>query len=185
MSKSYSYYSYLLLDDTVKQKLITICMYGNNKEQSIGFFRTAIGLYYLSRIMVEDQLDFKAIDKNFNRFIFDVIGRGHSITSVLQYLSSKKVLWVLESRSFLNHFLDFFPDIPFSKIILLLTVNLSVSKKISKLPLKGALRDWLLKQNEMQNLGMLEESTSESPATEHIKSLTIPPESSGSPAEAA
>lgn len=60
----------------------------------MGFFRTAVGLYYLSKIMVEDQLDFKAIDKAFNRFIFDVIGRGHSITSVLQFLGSKKVLWV-------------------------------------------------------------------------------------------
>ena len=84
--KKYSYYSYLLLDDNVKQKLINICMFGNNREQAIGFFRLAICLYYLSRIMVEDELDFKAIDKNFNRFIFQVIGRGHSITSVLQYI---------------------------------------------------------------------------------------------------
>ncbi|MCM1511854.1 MAG: hypothetical protein NC112_01860 [Oxalobacter formigenes] len=147
--KKYSYYSYLLLDDTIKQKLTHICMYGNNREQAVGFFRLATGLYYLSRIMVEDELDFKAIDKNFNRFIFQVIGRGHSITSVLQYMSSKKVLWVLESRAFLNLFLDQFPDIPFSKILIMLTVNLSVSKKISGLPVTGPLRDWLLKQNEM------------------------------------
>ena len=148
MKKNYSYYSYLLLDENVKQKLVNICMYGNNREQAIGFFRLAVGLYYLSRIMVEDELDFKAIDKNFNRFIFDVIGRGHSITSVLQYMSSRKVLWTLESRAFLSLFLDHLPDIPFSKILILLTVNLSVSKKISELPIEGPLRDWLLKQNE-------------------------------------
>lgn len=147
--KKYSYYSYLLLDDDVKQKLANICLYGNNREQAVGFFRLATGLYYLSRIMVEDELDFKAIDKNFNRFIFQIIGRGHSITSVLQYMSSKKILWVLESRSFLNLFMDMFPDIPFSKILILLTVNLSVSKKISGLPVSGPVRDWLLKQNEM------------------------------------
>ncbi|MDR0933718.1 MAG: hypothetical protein LBM56_01330 [Burkholderiaceae bacterium] len=147
--KRYSYYSYLLLDDHVKQKLTNICMYGNNREQAIGFFRLATGLYYLSRIMVEDELDFKAIDKNFNRFIFQVIGRGHSITSALQYMSSKKVLWVLESRAFLNLFMDNFPDIPFSRILILLTVNLSVSKKISGLSIAGPLRDWLLKQNAM------------------------------------
>ncbi|MCL1886469.1 MAG: hypothetical protein FWG01_00820 [Betaproteobacteria bacterium] len=147
--KKYSYYSYLLLDDSVKQKLTNICLFGNNREQAVGFFRLAIGLYYLSRIMVEDELDFKAIDKNFNRFIFDVVGRGHSITSVLQYISSRKALWVLESRSFLNLFLDHFPDIPFSKILILLTVNLSVSKKISGLPVTGPLRDWLMKQNEI------------------------------------
>ncbi len=159
--KKYSYYSYLLLDDNVKQKLINICMYGNNREQAIGFFRLATGLYYLSRIMVEDELDFKAIDKNFNRFIFQVIGRGHSITSVLQYMSSRKVLWVLESRAFLNLFLDMFPDIPFSKILILLTVNLSVSKKISGLPVKGPLRDWLLKQNEMYMATNENKTTSE------------------------
>ena len=147
--KKYSYYSYLLLDDNVKQKLTNVCLYGNNREQAVGFFRLATGLYYLSRIMVEDELDFKAIDKNFNRFIFEVIGRGHSITSVLQYMSSKKALWVLESRAFLNLFMDHFPDIPFSKILILLTVNLSVSKRISGLPVAGPLRDWLFKQNEM------------------------------------
>lgn len=154
--KKHSYYSYLLLDDNVKQKLINICVFGNNREQAVGFFRLAIGLYYLSRIMVEDELDFKAIDKNFNRFVVQVIGRGHSITSVLQYMSSRKVLWVLESRSFMNLFMDHFPDIPFSKILILLTVNLSVSKKISGLPVEGPLRDWLMKQNEM--LGIEDES---------------------------
>lgn len=143
--KRRSYYSYLLLDDTVKEKILAVMMYGNNKAQSIGFFRVAIGLYYLSRIMVEDELDFQAIDKEFNRFIFQTIGRGHSITSVLQYLSSKKVLWVLDSRSFLPTFLNYFSDIPFSKIVILLTINLSVAKKISKLSTEGPLQEWLLK----------------------------------------
>ena len=155
--RSYSYYSYLLLDDAVKDKLRAITMFGNNREQAIGFFRAAIGLYYLSRIMVEDQLDFKAIDKNFNRFIFDVIGRGHSITSVLQYMSSRKVLWVLESKSFISTFLDYFPDIPFSRIVMLLTINLSVAKKISGLPTAGPLQDWILKQNGLTSLPAVED----------------------------
>lgn len=143
MSKK-SYYTYLVLDDAVREKILAVMMYGNNKAQSIGFFRVTVGLYYLSRIMVEDELDFKSIDKNFNRFIFQTIGRGHSITSILQYLSSKKVLWVLNSRSFLPTFLNYFSDIPFSRVIFLLTVNLSVAKKISKLPTEGPLQEWLL-----------------------------------------
>ena len=142
-----SYYAHLILDDATKEKLIAVMMYGNNKKQAIGFFRSAIGLYYLSKIMVEDELDFKAIDKAFNKFIFDVIGRGHSITSVLQYLSSKKVLWVLDSRSFVATFLNYFPEISFSKMQILLTVNLNVSKKISKLTVDGVLRDWLIRQS--------------------------------------
>ena len=140
-------YEHLILDDDAKQRLIAVMMYGNNREQSMGFFRVATGLYYLSKIMVEDELDFKAIDKKFNRFVFDTIGRGHSITSVLQYLSSKKVLWVLESRSFILTFQDYFPEISLSKMQILLSVNLSVSKKISKLPVDGPLRDWLIQQS--------------------------------------
>ena len=145
--KRKSYFSHILLDDSAKEKLLAVMMYGNNREQAVGFFRTAIGLYYLSKIMVEDELDFKAIDKAFNRFIFDTIGRGHSITSTLQFLGSRKVLWVLESKSFIPTFLNYFSDIPFSKMQILLSVNLSVSKKISSIPVDGPLKEWLLKQN--------------------------------------
>jgi hypothetical protein len=144
--KKKSYYSYILLDSAAREKILAVMMLGNNKAQSIGFYRTALGLYYLSRIMVEDELDFKEIDKDFNRFIFNTIGRGHSITSILQYMSSKKVLWVLNSKAFLPAFLNYFSDIPFAKITLLLTINLSVSKKISGLATEGALQDWLLRQ---------------------------------------
>lgn len=145
--KRKSYYSHILLNDAAKEKLVAIMMYGNNKAQSVGFFRTAVGLYYLSKIMVEDQLDFKAIDKAFNRFIFDVIGRGHSITSILQFLGSRKVLWVLESKSFVPTFLNYFSEIPFSKMQILLSVNLSVSKKISQIPVDGPLKAWLIQQS--------------------------------------
>lgn len=140
-------YLHLILDDDTKEKILAVTLHGNNKAQSVGFFRAAIGLYYLSKIMVEDELDFKAIDKKFNRFIFDTIGRGHSITSVLQYLGSKKVVWVLDSRSFMTTFMNYFPEIPQSKIQILLSVNLTVSKKISKIPVDGVLRDWLLQQS--------------------------------------
>lgn len=144
--KKKSYYSYILLDDAAKEKVLAVMMYGNNKAQAVGFFRVALGLYYLSRIMVEDELDFKSIDKDFNRFIFQSIGRGHSITSILQYMSSRKALWVLNSNSFLPIFLNYFSDIPFTKINLLLTINLSVSKKISGLETEGPLQEWLLRQ---------------------------------------
>lgn len=140
-------YAHLILDDDVKQKTLAVMMHGNNRAQSTGFFRVALGMYYLSKIMVEDELDFKRIDKKFNRFIFDTLGRGHSITSILQYLSSKKVLWVLESRSFSPTFLTYFPEISGSKIQILLSVNLTVSKKISKITVEGPLKDWLIRQS--------------------------------------
>lgn len=159
--KKKSYYSHILLDAATKEKILAVMMYGNNKAQAIGFFRTALGLYYLSKIMVEDELDFKAIDKSFNRFIFDTIGRGHSITSILQFLGSKKVLWVLESKSFAPTFLNYFSDIPFSKIQILLSVNLTVSKKISGIPVEGPLREWLLKQSSAEQQSAPEQSFSQ------------------------
>lgn len=156
-------YLHLILDDDARDKILAVTMHGNNKEQSIGFFRVATGLYYLSKIMVESELDFKAIDKKFNRFIFETIGRGHSITSILQYLGSKKVLWVLDSKSFLTTFLHYFPEIQFSKIQILLSVNLTVSKKISAITVDGPLKDWLLKQSGADN----QKPTEDNPGTVH------------------
>lgn len=144
--KNKTYHSFIFLDQAVKEKILTVMMYGNNKAQSIGFFRVSTGLYYLSKIMVEDDLDFKAIDAEFNAFIFHSIGKGHSITSVLQYMSSKKVLWVLNSKSFIPTFLNYFSDIPFKNILLFLTINLSVSKKISGLTPEGTVQEWIVKQ---------------------------------------
>lgn len=152
--KKKTYHSFIFLDKTVKDKILTVMMYGNNKAQSIGFFRVATGLYYLSKIMVEDKLDFKAIDAEFNSFIFDTIGRGHSITSVLQYMSSKKVLWVLDSKSFISTFLNYFSDIPFKKILLFLSINLSVSKKISGLGPEGPVHDWIMNQGSKASSGI-------------------------------
>lgn len=149
MRKS-SYYSFIMLDDTAKEKILAVMLHGNSKTQSIDFFRTTIGLYYLSKIMVEDALDFTAIDREFNVFIYRTIGHGHSITSVLQYLSSKKVIWVLDSPSFIATFLNYFSDIPFKNIPLLLTINLSVSKRISALPTDGPVQNWILKQTALQ-----------------------------------
>lgn len=143
-----SYHSFIFLDQAVKERMLTVMMYGNNKAQSIGFFRVTVGLYYLSKIMVEDELDFKAIDAEFNTFIFQAIGRGHSITSVLQYMSSKKVLWVLNSKSFISTFLNYFSEIPFKNILLFLSINLSVSKKISGIAPEGPVQEWIIAQGQ-------------------------------------
>lgn len=145
--KKDSYYSHLLLDDAVKEKILTIMMFGNNRAQSVGYFRVTLGLYYLSKIMVEETLDFKMIDREFNRFIYRTLGGGHSITSILQYMSSKQVLLVLNSASFVSIFLNYFSEIPFRNIPILLSINLSVSKKISGLPTDGPLQDWILRQD--------------------------------------
>jgi hypothetical protein len=65
---------------------------GVDREESTGFFRVALGLYYLSGLMTKETLDFKQLDRDFNRFIYHTIGKGHSITSILQYMSGEKVV---------------------------------------------------------------------------------------------
>ncbi|CAN5372898.1 hypothetical protein BH11PSE11_BH11PSE11_31930 [soil metagenome] len=162
--KTKTYHSFIFLDRAVKERILTVMMYGNNKAQSIGFFRVTTGLYYLSKIMVEDELDFKAIDAEFNAFIFQTIGKGHSITSVLQYMSSKKVLWVLNSKSFVSTFLNYFSEIPFKNMLLFLTINLSVSKKISGLGTEGPLQEWIVKQGNTESGEILIDSESEQSA---------------------
>ncbi len=149
--KKKTYHSFIFLDQTVKEKILAVMLHGSNRVQSIGFFRVTIGLYYLSKIMVEDKLDFKAIDAEFNSFIYQAIGKGHSITSVLQYMSSKKVIKVLDSRFFISTFLNYFAEIPFRNMLLFLSINLSVSKKISGIPTEGPLQDWLLNQEKIRS----------------------------------
>ena len=148
--KTKSYYSFLMLDAGVKERVLAVTLFGNNRAQSEAYFRVTLGLYYLSKIMVEQELDFKAIDREFNVFIYRSIGRGHSITSILQFLSSKKVLLVLNSDAFIATFLNYFSEIPFRNIPVLLSINLAVSKKISGLTPDGPVKEWILRQDALQ-----------------------------------
>lgn len=141
--------SAIFLDQAIKEKIMAVTLHGNNREQSVAYFRVCLGLYYLSQIMVEKQLDFKKIDREFNVFIYRTIGPGHSITSILQYMSSRKVLLVLDSETFISTFFVYFSDIPLKNIPLLLSINLAVSKKISGLLPTGPVQDWILRQKNL------------------------------------
>ena len=140
----------ILLDDIIKERILAVTLYGNSKAQSIAYFRVCVGLYYLSKIMVEEKLDFKKIDREFNVFIYRIIGKGHSITSILQYMSSEKVLLVLQSELFISTFFIYFSDIPLKNIPLLLSINLAVSKNISGLATHGPVQEWILRQESLQ-----------------------------------
>ena len=121
------------LDAAVQEKILTVTRCGLTARESNGFFRTAVGLYYLAGLMTKEQLDFKALDKAFNRFIYRSIGAGHSVTSILQFMSGAKV--VVDS-------------IPF-----LLGLNLGVAKDISKIDARGPVADWLEKQRLLREEG--------------------------------
>ena len=134
------------LDVAVQEKILTVTRCGLSAGEASGFFRTAIGLYYLAGLMTKEQLDFKALDKAFNRFIYRSIGPGHSMTSILQFMSGAKVVEVLESPRFMRAMADYFPEVPVDSIPFLLGLNLGVAKDISKIDARGPVADWLEKQ---------------------------------------
>lgn len=132
-----------MIERRLQEQVINIAKCGKNRPQAVDFFRVALGLVYLDSIMTERKLDFKKIDRAYNRFIYHQIGAGHSITSILQYMSGAKVLAVLESPLFAQSFSAHCSDIPPDKVPLLLSVNLGVAKDISGLSVDGPVRDWI------------------------------------------
>lgn len=136
-----------MLDDTAQQRILAVAKTGNNSKQALGYFRLAVGLFYLSEIMVDREIDFDALHRQYNRFIGENIGVGHSITSVLQFMSGEKVMAIVHSERFMHAFMDNF-GVPFHHIPLMLLVNLEVSKNISKLPMEGPLHRWIVEQQE-------------------------------------
>jgi hypothetical protein len=93
--------------------------------------------------MTEETLDFKQIDAKYNRFIYHSIGGGHSIASVLQFMSGEKVLRVLQSERFRAAFAQHCPDIPVDSIFFLISLNLGVAKSLSGLDAVGPVVDWI------------------------------------------
>lgn len=134
------------MDDVVKQNVLALTRCGHGAAESVAWFRVALGLYYLSGLMTSETIDFKKIDKDFNRFIYQSIGKGHSITSVLQFMSGEKVVPVVDSPRFKAAFARHCPEVPTDTIAFLLSLNLGVAKNISKVDIGGALLDWIERQ---------------------------------------
>jgi hypothetical protein len=111
--------------------------------EASGFFRVALGLHYLVGLMTKEALDFKQIDREYNRFIYHSIGKGHSITSVLQFMSGEKVVPVLDSTRFIDAFAEHCPAVPVDTIAFLLSLNLGVAKSISGIDAVGPVADWI------------------------------------------
>ncbi|MES2831617.1 MAG: hypothetical protein V4695_06470 [Pseudomonadota bacterium] len=134
-----------MLDDYAQQRILAIAKIANNSKQALGYFRLAVGLFYLSQIMVDKEIDFDPLHRQYNQFINSSIGAGHSITSILQFMSGERVMAVVHSERFMHAFMDNF-GIPFHHIPLMLLVNLEVSKNISKIGIEGPLHRWIVDQ---------------------------------------
>jgi hypothetical protein len=136
------------MEQAIQDKVLAVARAGMTSAEAIGFFRVTLGLFYLARLMTSETLDFKQIDAAYNRFIYHSIGGGHSITSVLQFMSGEKVLRVLDAPRFQEAFATHCPDIPAETIPFLLSLNLGVAKDISKLDAVGPVADWIMRRKE-------------------------------------
>ncbi|MCG2585446.1 hypothetical protein LZ005_13985 [Massilia sp. TS11] len=136
------------MDVQIKQNVLAVMRLGRDREEAMGFFRVALGLYYLAGLMTDQAIDFKALDKVFNRFIYQTVGKGHSITSILQWMSGAKVLPVIESERFLNAFKTHCPEVSPDLIPFLMAMNLGVAKNISKLEVDGPVAEWIERQKQ-------------------------------------
>jgi hypothetical protein len=134
------------MDPVIKEKVLAVTGLGRTRIESTDWFRVALGLYYLAGLMTEEAIDFKKVDREFNRFIYHSIGKGHSITSVLQFMSGEKVMPVVESARFMAAFVHHCADVPPDTIPFLLELNLGVAKNISGLEVTGPLAEWIERQ---------------------------------------
>ena len=135
-----------MMDGALQEKILAVARCGMTSAEASGFFRVALGLQYLAGLMTDAVLDFKEIDGRYNRFIYHSIGKGHSIASVLQFMSGEKVLRVIESKRFMAAFAEHCPAVPVDSIPFLLSLNLGVAKDISGIAPTGPVADWIARQ---------------------------------------
>ena len=139
-----------MLTPEIKDKMLAVMQAGVDRTEATGFFRTALGLFYLSSLMTKDTLDFQQIDRDYNRFIYHALGKGHTITSILQYMSGAKVVPVVESKRFLKSFGQLCTEVPVESIPFLLGLNLGVAKDISKIDVRGPVADYIERQRQLR-----------------------------------
>ena len=131
------------MNKLIQDKLHALMREGHDRLEATDWFRVGLGLVYLAGLMTQETIDFKKVDREFNRFIYHTLGKGHSIASVLQYMSGEKVMPTVDSGRFMEAFRRHFPEIPGESIPFLLDLNLGVAKNISGLEATGPLADWI------------------------------------------
>jgi hypothetical protein len=137
-----------LMDTTIEDKILAVTRQGRTRLEATDWFRVATGLHYLAGLMTKEAIDFAKVDRDYNRFIYRSIGGGHTITSILQFMSGEKVLATLQSARFMAVFGEACPEVPPDSIPFLLELNLGVAKNISKLEVAGPVHDWLQQHRE-------------------------------------
>ena len=135
------------MDTAIQERVLQVARAARNRDESTDWFRVAVGLHYLASLVRPEAIDFKVVDKAYNKFIYQAIGKGHSIASALQFMSGAKVVPVVDSPRFMAIFAETCPEVPIDTIGFLLSLNLGVAKAISKLDIGGPVLEWIEKQN--------------------------------------
>ena len=136
------------MDSLTQEQLLVLMREGRSRAESTDWFRVALGLVYLAGLMTKEAIDFTAVDREFNRFIYHTLGKGHTITSVLQFMSGAKVMPTVESARFLDAFERHCPGVPLVSVPFLLELNLGVAKNISGLEPEGPLAGWIARNKQ-------------------------------------
>jgi hypothetical protein len=131
------------MDAATQDKLLILMREGRSRAESTDWFRVGLGLVYLAGLMTKDEIDFKTVDREFNRFVYHTLGKGHTITSVLQFMSGEKVMPTVDSSRFLAAFSRHCPGVPIVSVPYLLELNLGVAKNISGIEPEGPLVEWI------------------------------------------
>ena len=131
------------MDAISQEKLILLMREARGRLEATDWFRVGVGLVYLAGLMTRDEIDFKKVDREFNRFIYHTLGGGHTITSVLQFMSGEKVMPTVQCARFTEAFQRHCPGVPLVSIPFLLELNLGVAKNISGIGPEGPLADWI------------------------------------------
>lgn len=140
------------MNEALQDKLLLLMREAQGRVEQTDWFRVALGLVYLAGLMTKETIDFKKVDRAFNRFIYHTLGKGHSIASVLQFMSGEKVMPTVSSSRFMDAFRRHCPEIPPESIPFLLELNLGVAKNISSLDPSGPLADWVAQRKADQGL---------------------------------
>ncbi|WP_426194335.1 hypothetical protein [Massilia sp. DWR3-1-1] len=135
------------MDTAIQEHVLQVARAARTRDESLAWFRVAVGLHYLAALVRPEAIDFTVVDKAYNTFIYRAVGRGHSIASALQFMSGAKVVPVVDSPRFIAVFAEHCPEVPIDTIGFLLSLNLGVAKAISKLDIGGPVLDWIEKQN--------------------------------------
>ena len=138
------------MDTVIKDKALAIMRMGRTRVEATDWLRVTLGLYYLAGLMKEESIDFRKVDREYNKVIYQALGPGHSITSALQFMSGAKVVPVLDTPRFMDAFGALCTEVPVASIPFLLSLNLGVAKNISGIDIAGPVYEWVEKEKDKQ-----------------------------------